>query len=144
MASLCNVQNLNDDLEVLSKFDCSLVFFISSKKFGNIISIFQKYFSGRKILICKEMTKFYEDFFRFEVDNLNSFDQNLKGELTVVISEIKKIKNSSQKLSESDKDIIKKTINKLTVKEIVKLINNNRDIPKKEIYNYCIKLKNEN
>ena len=77
------------------------------------------------------------------MDNLNSFDENLKGELTVVISEIKKIKNSSQKLSESDKDIIKKTIKKLTVKEIVKLINNNRDISKKEIYNYCIKLKNE-
>ena len=134
---------LDDDLEILSKLDCSIIFFISAKKFNNIISFFQKYFSGRKILICKEMTKFYEDFLRYDVDNLDSFSENLKGELTLVISEMKKVKNSSQKLSESDKDIIKKTINKLSVKEIVKLINNNRNISKKEIYNYCIKLKNE-
>ena len=57
---------------------------------------------------------------------------------------MKKIKISSQKLSESDKVIIKNTINKLSIKEIIKLIKNNNDIPRKEIYNYCIKLKNEN
>ena len=66
-----------------------------------------------------------------------------KGELTVVISEKKIDKNTSQELSESDKNIIKKMINKLTVKEITDFINQNRDVPKKEIYNYCLKLKNE-
>ena len=90
------------------------------------------------------MTKIYEEFLREDMDNLKIFEQNLKGELTLVISEILSIKNSSQKLSESDKGIINKTINKLSVKEIVNLISKNNDIPKKEIYNYCIKLKNEN
>ena len=57
---------------------------------------------------------------------------------------MKKIsKNLSHKLSESDKDIIKKTINKLSVKEIVNLINKNNNISKKEIYKYCIEIKNE-
>ncbi len=136
---------LNEDLQILSKLNCSIVFFISAKKFNKNIPIFKKYFSGRKILICKEMTKFYEEFFREEIDNLKIFEQNLKGELTLVISEMKTIKNISQKLGESDKDIIKKTINKLSVKEIVNLINsNNNDISKKEIYKYCIELKNEN
>ena len=90
------------------------------------------------------MTKIYEEFFREEIDDLKSFQQNLKGELTLVISDIKKFKNLSPKLSESDKDIIKKTISNLSVKEIVKLVSNNSEVPKKEIYNYCIKLKNEN
>ena len=133
---------LDDDLQVLSKLNCSIIFFISAKKFNKNIPIFQKYFSGRKILICREMTKIYEEFIREEVDQLKTFEQNLKGELTLVISEIVKIKKSSQKLNESDKDIIKKTINKLSVKEIIKLFNNH-DVSKKEIYNYCIKLKNE-
>jgi 16S rRNA (cytidine1402-2'-O)-methyltransferase len=31
----------------------------------------------------------------------------------------------------------------LSVKEITNFINQNRDISKKEIYNYCLKLKNE-
>jgi 16S rRNA (cytidine1402-2'-O)-methyltransferase len=35
-------------------------------------------------------------------------------------------------------------INKLSVKEITNLISENRDISKKEIYNYCLRIKNEN
>ena len=90
------------------------------------------------------MTKFYEEFFREDIENLKLLESRLKGELTIVISEMRLIKNVSQKLSESDKNIIKKTINKLSVKEIVDLIIKNNDISKKQIYNYCIKLKNEN
>ena len=135
---------LNEDLQTLSKLNSSIIFFISAKKFSKSIPIFQKFFSGRKILICKEMTKIYEEFFREEIDDLKFFQKNLKGELTLVISDIKKFKNLSPKLSESDKDIIKKTISNLSVKEIVKLVSNNSEVPKKEIYNYCIKLKNEN
>ena len=135
---------LNSDLLTLSKLNCSIVFFISSKKFNKTIPILKKYFNGRKILICKEMTKFYEEFFREEIDNLKRFESGLKGELTIVISERKSVKNVSQKLSESDKDLIRKTINKLSIKEIVNLISKNNEISKKEIYNYCLELKNEN
>ena len=134
---------LNSDLQILSKLNCSIVFFISSKKFNKTIPILKKYFNGRKILICKEMTKFYEEFFREEIDNLKRFESGLKGELTIVISEMKILKNVSQKLSESDKDLIRKTINKLSIKEIVNLITKNNEISKKEIYNYCLELKNE-
>ena len=134
---------LNSDLLTLSKLNCSIVFFISSKKFNKTIPILKKYFNGRKILICKEMTKFYEEFFREEIDNLKRFESGLKGELTIVISEMKILKNVSQKLSESDKDLIRKTINKLSIKEIVNLITKNNEISKKEIYNYCLELKNE-
>ena len=35
-------------------------------------------------------------------------------------------------------------INKLSVKEITNIIKQNNDISKKEIYNYCLKLKDEN
>ena len=36
------------------------------------------------------MTKFYEEYLRYKVDDLKTFDENLKGELTIVISEKKK------------------------------------------------------
>ena len=67
----------------------------------------------------------------------------LKGELTIVISE-KKEEITSQKLSESDINLIKKMINKLSTKEIADLISSNKNIPKKVVYNFCLKLKNEN
>ena len=100
----------------------------------------KKNFKGRKILICREISKFYEEYIRADIDKLNLFDNNLKGELTVVISEKKDEKNSHF-LSESDKRIISSMINKLSIKEISNLINQNKKISKKEIYNYCLSLK---
>ena len=135
---------LDADLSKLSKFNCTIVFFISANKFNRNISIFKRYFSGRKILVCKEMTKIYEEFFREDIDNLKTFEHKLKGELTIVISEMNETKKVSQKLSESDKNSIKKLINKLSVKEIVNLISKDNNISKKKIYTYCLELKNEN
>ena len=134
---------LEEDLKNLSDLDACLVFFISSKKINRIIPFLKKNFSGRKILICREMTKYYEEFIRSEIDKIDSLNLNLKGELTLIVSEIKKNKKTSQTLGESDKRIINKMINKLTIKEIIKLINKDKKISNKDIYNYCLKLKNE-
>ena len=93
------------------------------------------------MLICREMTKYYEEFIRQEINELELL--NLKGELTIVISEKGIDKKITQKLSESDKILIRKMIKKLSIKEIINLINPNKKISKKIIYNYCVKLKNE-
>ena len=132
-----------EDLEILSRLDSSIVFFISPKKINKIIPFIKNFFLGRKILICREMTKIYEEFIRYEIDNLELFKNNFKGELTVVISEKLNVKKNSQILSESDRVNIKKMINKLSIKEIVNLVSSNNQISKKTIYNFCLKLKNE-
>ena len=135
---------LTDDLQILSQLNSSIVFFISPKKINKIIPFLKEKFSGRKILICREMSKLYEEFIRSEIDDLKPFVKDPKGELTIVISEKKNIKKSSQELSESDKRSIKKMIKNFSIKEIVGLINKDNKIPKKIIYNYCLKVKNEN
>jgi len=127
----------------ISKFDETCVFFVSTKKVNKIIPDLKKYFSGRKIVFCREISKIYEEFLRKTVDDLELFNKELKGELTIVISEKKIDKNYSQKLSESDMNIINKMITKLTIKEITEIISQNKDTSKKEIYSYCLKLKNE-
>ncbi len=136
-------KDLLNDLESLSQLNSSLVFFISPKKLNKIIPFVKKNFKGRKILICREMTKFYEEFYRSEIDELELFKSNLKGELTIVISEKKGDKKISQILSESDKRIINKMINKLSIKEISSIISENNKISKKVIYDYCLTIKNE-
>ena len=60
-----------------------------------------------------------------------------------MISENQFYKKDSQNLNESDKRLINQMINKLSVKEITNLINQRKKISKKEIYDYCIKAKNE-
>tara|TARA_B100000902_G_scaffold398012_1_gene463457 strand:+ start:1125 stop:1988 length:864 start_codon:yes stop_codon:yes gene_type:complete len=138
------LKDINQDLNLLSLLDCSIVFFISPKKLNNIISFLKKNFVNRQILICREMSKYYEEFIRSPIDKLKEFDKELKGELTIVISEKIENKKNTQKLDESDKVIIKDMINKLSIKEITKLIQFNKKISKKEVYDYCLKLKNEN
>ena len=134
---------IKEELKNLSNLNSSIIFFISPRKFNKSVKIIKEYFSGRKILVCREMTKFFEEYIRTDVDTLKSFKDNPKGELTIVISEKDKIKKISLKLEESDKRIIERMIKKLSVKDITDLISKSSDVPKKEIYNYCLKLKNE-
>ncbi len=137
-------KKLLEDLNILSNLDCSLVFFISPKKIDKIIPFLKEKFIGREIVICREISKYYEEFIRSKINDLDKLDMNLKGEITIVISEKKKSNKFSHLLSESDKRNISKLINKLSIKEIIKLVNKENKISKKLIYDYCLKLKNEN
>ena len=134
---------LEQDLKYLSLLNSSIVFFISPKKIKKILESLRFFFAGRKIVICREMTKYYEEFIRCDVDDLNKVEFKLKGEFTIVISEKSLNNKTSQTLSESDKKIINQMINKISIKEIISIINKDNRLSKKEIYNYCIKLKNE-
>ena len=134
---------INKNFSNLSQLNGSIVFFISAKKFNRSLNIIKKYFSDREILICKEITKYFEEYFRFNINEIDQKKISLKGEITLVISEKKLVNKTSDNLSESDKTKIRKLIKKLSIKEIVDLIKEGKSIPKKEIYNYCLKIKNE-
>ena len=101
------------------------------------------YFKNRKILICREISKYYEEYIRSNLGNLKLFNTEPKGELTIVLSEKQVNKNTSQILSESDKRNIRIMVHKLSTKEITDIISQKSKVSKKEIYNYCIELKNE-
>ena len=136
-------KTLKEDFEILSNLNTSIVFFISPKKINKIIPSIKDNFSGRNILICREMSKFYEEYIRCKVDELMIFDKDPKGEITIVISEKEQIKKNDSFLRESDMRNINKMIDKLSIKEITDLISENNKVSKKIIYDYCLKLKNE-
>ena len=137
-------KNIKNDLEELSKIDSSIVFFISPNKINKIIVHLKKYFAGRKILICREMTKVYEEYTRYEIDELENYESTLKGEITIVVSGKKKTENRSNNLEESDKKKIRSMINKNSVKDIVNMFHKEKNISKKKIYDFCIKAKKWN
>ena len=134
-------KDITKDLSNLSKINCSIVFFVPPKKINKIIEEIRNFFSGRKILICREISKFYEEYTRTNVEDLEPYPKIPKGELTVIISETKIKKNVSQKLNESDKKNIKKMIRILSVRDIINLISKDKEISKKEIYKFCLSLK---
>ena len=50
-------KDITKDLSNLSKINCSIVFFVPPKKINKIIEEIRNFFSGRKILICREISK---------------------------------------------------------------------------------------
>ena len=133
---------LTKELEFLSKIDCSIVIFIPPKKLIKNLGILIDFFSKREIVLCREMTKLHEEFIRCKVEDLKKIKIYDKGELTIVISEIKESTNSFGFLTESDKKIIKTMLKNKSIKDIIKKFSSKK-IPKKIIYDSCLKLKNE-
>ena len=132
---------LESILKNLCKLDFSIVFFIPSTKINFYISKFKTYFSDRKIIIAKEMTKIYEEVIRDDVKSINYLSENLKGELTIVLSEKIGEKKVKEEILESVKIEIKKMLKKYSHRDVVEFISKKENMSKKLIYNYCLKLK---
>ena len=132
---------LESILKNLSNLDYSIIFFIPASKINFYISKFKKYFFGRKIVIAKEMTKIHEKFIRGKVESIENFTEPLKGELTIVLSEVIKKKNIKKEINESVKIEIKKMLKKYSHKDVVEFISKKENLPKKMIYNFCLKLR---
>ena len=83
----------------------------------------------------------HETFYRGKVSEINKAKFIPKGEVTVIISEIDKHKKND--LNESDKKKIKELIEKKSIKDIVRIFSQEKNISKSKIYNYCLEIKNE-
>ncbi len=131
---------LNKVLKDLSKYSFSLIFFIPAIKANFYLNTFKNYFSGRKIMVAKELTKIHEFFYREDINRLNLFKNPLKGELTIVISE----SNTKNEYLDKKKLSIaaKKYLKKYSLKDTVDLIFKSEKVNKKKIYQLCLKIKN--
>ena len=132
-------KELEKILSSLCQFSCSQVFFIPSIKINFYLKKFKQFFSGRKLLIAKELTKLHESFYREDIDKINMFKTSIKGELTVVISE----KNIKDKFFD-EKKIIKRAklyLKKYSLKDVVELLFESEKINKKKIYQICLSIK---
>ena len=125
----------------LSENKYSQIFFLSSKKINFYLKKFKKFYSGRKILIAREITKIHESFIREEIDKLKMFNTPVKGELTVIISE----NPNKSKFFDEEKIVnkIKKYLKQYSLKDTVNLILETEKTNKKKIYDLCLKIKNE-
>ena len=132
---------LEKTLRILSDYNFTLIFFVTAIKINFYIKKFKIFFSGRRLMIGREMTKIHETFYRDEVDNIEFFKSPIKGELTVIVSE----KKTTKKQIDREKIInkAKKYLKKYSLKDTVDLILQTEKVNKKEVYQLCLKLKNE-
>jgi 16S rRNA (cytidine1402-2'-O)-methyltransferase len=132
---------LNKVLNNLKNINYTIVFFIPAVKINFYLAKFKTFFSDRQILIAKEMTKIYENFIRSEVGLIGIQPEGQKGEFTVVLSEKNKDKINTKEIRESVKMEIKKMIKKYSNKDVVEFISKKEDLPKKIIYDFCLRIK---
>ncbi len=133
---------IEKELKKLKDYKFNLVFFIPAIKINFYIKIFKKFMKKREIFIGREMTKIHETFYRYSLDKFSGFKENLKGELTVVISG-----NNEDTINESvintkklNTEIIQ-YLKKYSVKDVVNLISQKYNLSKKKIYDICLKIK---
>ena len=128
-------------LDVLSTYEYSQVFFVPALKANFYIKEIKKFYSGRRLMIAKEITKIHEEFIRIDLDNFKTLKSPLKGELTFIISNM----DLKEKTINEEKIInkAKKYLKKYSVKDTVDLIMETEQINKKKIYEICLKIKNE-
>ena len=135
------LKELTKVLNVLSTYEYSQVFFVPALKANFYINEIKKFYSGRRLMIAKEITKIHEEFIRIDLDNFKTLKSPLKGELTFIISN----KDLKEKTINEEKIInkAKKYLKKYSVKDTVDLIMETEQINKKKIYQICLKIKNE-
>ena len=129
-------------LSELSHYNFAQIFFVPAVKINFYLKKIKTFFSGRRLIVCRELTKMYETFYRNDVDKFSLFKSPIKGELTLVVSEIDKKKT----ISIDKKKIInkaKKFLKKYSLRDTVELILETENINKKEVYQLCLNLKNE-
>jgi len=134
--------SIKKELELFNNLNCSIVFFISVQKLNKKFDLLKEAFPEREIIICRELTKLHETIYRGKISEFNKLQFISKGEVTVIISE-KKNSNKKDNLDESDKKKIKKLLNTRSIKDIVRIFSEQKNISKSKIYNYCLEIKNE-
>ena len=133
---------IEKELKKLKEFKLSLVFFIPAIKVNFYIKLFQKFMKKRHLFIGREMTKLHETFYRHTLDDFPGFKENLKGELTIVITGNNENLSNNTVINNKKLNLeIKQYLKKYSLKDVVKLISQKNNLSKKKIYDICLKIK---
>ena len=137
------IKELDKIAEDLKNYNFNIVFFLPALKINFYLKFFKKYFYDRKIFLAREMTKIHETFYRENLQDFKGLGTDVKGELTVVLSK----RQEKYNLKEVDfdennlKTEIKKYLERYSLKDVVNLVSVKNKLPKKKVYNLCLKIK---
>ena len=134
-------KELQKILQSLKDLSFTQVFFVPALKINFYLKAFKNFFSGRKIMIGREITKLHETFLRNDVDKIKFFNTPIKGELTVIISEKANKSNKFDKLKISKMARI--LLKKYSLRDTVNLIMEKEKTNKKKVYQICLNIKDE-
>ena len=121
-------------LTSLKDFEHTLVFYQSPHKVKECLIDLLEVFGNRKICLCRELTKKFEEYIRGTIQEILPLVDTLKGEMVLVVEGQKKQK---KQIDQSVVDLIEEKIacgmsKTQAIKEVAKEL----EISKNELYNY--------
>ena len=126
----------------LKDYNFGIVFFIPAVKINFYMKFFKNFFKGRSIFIAREMTKIHETFYREDLESFNGLEKHIKGEITVILSKRNTKNSNTFTLDKKKLNVeISEYLKRYTLKDVVKLISEKNDLPKKKVYELCLKIK---
>ncbi|MCI6788651.1 MAG: 16S rRNA (cytidine(1402)-2'-O)-methyltransferase [Mollicutes bacterium] len=96
------------ELEDLINFPYTIIFYESPHKIYDTLKSLYKIFGNRKITICRELTKLHEEFIRTNLLEASKIEDNLIGEMVLIVEG-----NNKEKSSSIDDESISELYNKL-------------------------------
>ncbi|GIM28296.1 ribosomal RNA small subunit methyltransferase I [Clostridium polyendosporum] len=134
-------------IEELKNRTETLIFYESPHRLLDTLKFLYENLGNRKIAVCRELTKLYEQIFRASLDEaIKYFDENSpRGEFVLVIQgkSLEEIENEKMAQWEhlTIEDHIIKLINEgLNKKEAIKKVAKERNLPKSEVYKYSTEI----
>ena len=111
---------------------------------GTLLDLYEN-LGNRKIAICRELTKKFEEVIRTDLENsINLYeDKEPKGEFVIILEGKDEIEIEEEKIKEWDKlsvnDHIDMYLEKgMTKKDAMKMVAKDRGISKRDVYKYTI------
>lgn len=137
-----NKRGKKERLEELKTERRTIIFYEAPHKLKYTLEDMKSYFVGeRKIVLARELTKIYEEFMRFSIDEAISYfnENDIKGEFVVLVEGNKEEKE--EKYSEESIEVLmKKYIESgLDKKEAMKAVAKDKGMKKTDVYKELLK-----
>ena len=131
------------ELEKVKPLNTTVVIFESSKKLPKTLDEIKNIYGNIDITIARELTKIFEEVISSKIDEIIkiSSENKIRGEIVILFNTSQF--NNVVVIDEIEAEI-RKLINDLPLKQITNIIHTKYDLPKKRIYDLCLKLKNNN
>lgn len=133
-----------DFINKYKNLDSTLVFYETSRRIEKTLKVFDDiYQENRTISISREITKLYEETLDGTAKELLEKIQKregIKGELVITVSPI--LKKEEIKIEDLKNEILQ-SLKTHKVKDLSNLLSEKYSLPKKDIYNYILKIKND-
>ena len=135
------ISKRKQELKKIEILNATIVIFESAKKIHKTLKEIQNYYGDIEIVITREMTKIYEETLTNKISSIleEINEKPMKGEI-VILFNTSKINADSLDFAEVENDI-KKLIKDLPVKQITNMIHLKYNLPKKMVYDLCLKSK---